>query len=208
MDNAAVAPLTSPRAERTRANVLTAAGRLFGAKGFAQVSMDDVAAGAGVTKPTVYAHVGSKEALFEQLITDVISRSHSSELPDVQTIDEARAAMFEWSSSRLDWLLSSDTLGLMRAASAEGIRRPDWARSLLAGFDFGAMERWLARLDEAGVLRVPSPARASALFTALTKGALFYPVLVAGQAVTPKPERDVLIDEAVRIFLAVHAPIE
>lgn len=199
-------PLSTPRAERTRATVLEAAGRLFGADGYAHVSMDEVAAAAGVTKPTVYAHFGSKEALFESLISDVISRSHGDELAPANTVDEAGEAMFEWSSNRLDWLLGDDAIGLMRAASAEGIRRPDWAQNLLAGFDFGALERWLVDLDDAGVLRVESPARAAALFTALTKGALFYPVLVAGQPITPKRDRDVVIREAVRVFLAGHAP--
>ncbi len=200
------APLSSPRAERTRAAILQAASKLFGADGYAHVSMDQVAAEAGVTKMTVYAHFGSKEALFETLITDVISRSHGAELAPAETIDEVGEAMFEWSSNRLDWLLSDDTVGLMRAASAEGIRRPDWAHNLLAGFDFGAMERWLADLDDAGVLEVESPSTAAALFTALTKGTLFYPVLVAGQPITPKPDRDVLIREAVRVFLAAHTP--
>ena len=199
-------PLSTPRAERTRATILRAANRLFGNEGFAQVSMDEVAAEAGVTKPTVYAHFGSKEALFETLIADVFSRSHGAELPPVQTIDEVGDVMAEWASNRLDWLLADDTVGLMKAASAEGIRRPDWAQNLLAGFDFGAMQRWLADLDTAGVLVVADPVRAASLFTALTKGALFYPVLVAGQPVTPKAERDVVVREAVRVFLAAHTP--
>ncbi len=199
-------PLSSPRAERTRASILQAASRLFSAGGYAQVSMDEVAAEAGVTKPTVYAHFGSKEALFETLITEVISRSHGGELLSAQNVDEVGEAMFEWSRNRLNWLLSDDTVGLMRAASAEGLRRPDWAQNLLAGFDFGAMERWLAELDDAGVLEVESPSTAAALFTALTKGTLFYPVLVAGQPITPEPDRDVLIREAVRVFLAAYTP--
>ncbi len=199
------APLSTPRAERTRSAILRAASRLFGTDGYAHVSMDEVAAEAGVTKPTVYAHFGSKEALFETLIRDVISRSHGADLAAAETVDEVGEAMFEWSSNRLDWLLSDDTVGLMRAASAEGLRRPDWAQNLLAGFDFGAMERWLADLDDAGILDVESPSTAAALFTALTKGTLFYPVLVAGQPITPKPERYVLIREAVRVFLAAYA---
>ncbi len=199
-------PLSTPRAERTRATILEAAGRRFGADGYGQVSMDNVAAEAGVTKATVYAHFGSKEALFETLISDVISRSHGAPLPPAETLEEVSEAMFEWSRNRLDWLLGDDTIGLMRAASAEGIRRPDWAHNLLAGFDFGAMERWLADLDAAGVLHVETPSTAAALFTALTKGALFYPVLVASQPIAPRSDREVVIREAVRVFVAAHAP--
>ncbi|MEV0945562.1 TetR/AcrR family transcriptional regulator [Rhodococcus sp. NPDC049939] len=199
-------PLSSPRAERTRATIVRAATRLFGAAGYAQVSMDKVATEAAVTKPTVYAHFGSKTALFETLISDVIVRSHGAELAPARSVEEVGEAMFEWSRNRLDWLLADETVGLMRAASAEGIRRPEWAQNLLGEFDFGAMERWLADLDDADILDVRSPAEAASLFTALTKGALFYPVLVAGEPITPKPDRDVLIREAVRVFLAAYSP--
>ncbi len=202
----ATTPLSTPRAERTRTTILRAAGRLFGADGYTHVSMDEVAAAAGVTKPTVYAHFGSKEALFETLIGNVISPSNLGELPPAQTVEEVAEAMFEWSRNRLDWLLSDDPVGLMRAASAEGLRRPDWAQNLLAGFDFGAMERWLAELNDSGVLEVESPSTAAALLTALTKGTLFYPVMVAGQPITPRQERELLIREAVRVFLKAYTP--
>ncbi len=200
-------PLTSARAERTRAAIGSAAAELFGAAGYGHVSMDDVAAKAGVTKPTVYAHFGSKEALFETLISEVISPSNDFVLPAVDvntTPEEVGAALFEWAQTRLDWLLGDDTVGLMRAASAEGLRRPEWAHTLIASFDFGAVERWLAELDAAGVLDVTSPGTAAAMFTALTKGVLFYPVMVAGAPITPKPDRDPVIREAVRVFLAAH----
>ena len=38
---------------------------LFATRGYHAVSVDEVAAGAGVTKPMVYAYFGSKEGLFE-----------------------------------------------------------------------------------------------------------------------------------------------
>ena len=198
--------LSTPRAERTRSTILRAAGQLFGNHGYTHVTMDEIAAEAAVTKPTVYAHFGSKEALFETLIGSVISPANLGGLPPAQTIEEVAAALFEWSRNHLDWLLSDATVGLMRAASAEGLRRPDWAHNLLAGFDFGAMERWLADLDEAGVLEVGSPSTAATFLTALTKGTLFYPVMVAGQPIATKEERDELIREAVRVFLKAYAP--
>lgn len=52
-----------PRAER-EAQLLDVAVPLFSERGFHGVSVDEVAAGAGVTKPMVYAYFGSKEGLF------------------------------------------------------------------------------------------------------------------------------------------------
>jgi len=52
-----------PRAQRER-QVLDVAHARFAAHGFAAVTMDDVAADAGVTKPLLYAYFGNKERLY------------------------------------------------------------------------------------------------------------------------------------------------
>ncbi|HEX7094852.1 MAG TPA: TetR family transcriptional regulator [Acidimicrobiales bacterium] len=52
-----------PRAE-SHDTVVSAAARLFGSRGFTDVSIADIAAAAGVAKGTVYRHVSSKEDLF------------------------------------------------------------------------------------------------------------------------------------------------
>ena len=52
-----------PRAERER-QTLDAARTLFAARGFAAVTMDEVAAVVGVTKPLLYAYFGNKERLY------------------------------------------------------------------------------------------------------------------------------------------------
>jgi AcrR family transcriptional regulator len=56
--------LRSQHAEATRRAVLTAARSLFGAKGYAQTSVDEIADAARVTKGAVYHHFAGKEALF------------------------------------------------------------------------------------------------------------------------------------------------
>jgi AcrR family transcriptional regulator len=56
-----------PVAER-RALIVEAAGRLFGERGYDGARLDDVAAAAGVTKPIVYRHFGSKRDLYLALL--------------------------------------------------------------------------------------------------------------------------------------------
>lgn len=53
----------TPQAAATRARILGAASRLFYPRGVRSVTLDDVAAEAGVTKVTVYQHFSSKDAL-------------------------------------------------------------------------------------------------------------------------------------------------
>jgi AcrR family transcriptional regulator len=59
-----------PRAER-RAAILEGAARAFAAAGFADTSMDDVAAACGVTKLIVYRHFESKEELYREILQQV-----------------------------------------------------------------------------------------------------------------------------------------
>jgi AcrR family transcriptional regulator len=44
--------------------IVDAAGRLFGERGYEATRLDDVAAAAGVTKPILYRHFDSKQALY------------------------------------------------------------------------------------------------------------------------------------------------
>jgi len=62
------APKRRTQAERraeTRAAVLESACRLFGAKGYADTSLDEIAAASGVTIRPVYHYFGGKQQLFE-----------------------------------------------------------------------------------------------------------------------------------------------
>lgn len=55
-------------ARRTRQAVLVTAADLFTARGYAATSLADVAAGAGVARPTVFATFGSKPALLKAVL--------------------------------------------------------------------------------------------------------------------------------------------
>jgi AcrR family transcriptional regulator len=58
------------KAER-RQLLLGAASRMFAERGFRAVSIEDLAAEAGVSGPAVYRHFASKEALLAELLIDV-----------------------------------------------------------------------------------------------------------------------------------------
>jgi AcrR family transcriptional regulator len=54
--------------EERRALIVEAAGRLFGERGYDGVTLDEVAAAAGVTKPILYRHFDDKRALYLALL--------------------------------------------------------------------------------------------------------------------------------------------
>jgi AcrR family transcriptional regulator len=52
----------------SRDEILSTAARLFGERGFANVSVRDICEEAGVTPPTIYHYFGSKDHLFQEVI--------------------------------------------------------------------------------------------------------------------------------------------
>ncbi|MCK2217249.1 TetR/AcrR family transcriptional regulator [Actinomadura sp. ATCC 31491] len=66
-----------PRRNR-RAEILEAAARLFAARGFHGVSIEDLGAAVGVSGPALYRHFSGKEALLAEMLLDVSSRLRES----------------------------------------------------------------------------------------------------------------------------------
>jgi AcrR family transcriptional regulator len=67
-----------PRIARTRATVLTAALSTLGSRGFAEFSMEGVAAAAGVAKSTIYRHWPTKMQLLRDALEE-LNRQPASE---------------------------------------------------------------------------------------------------------------------------------
>jgi AcrR family transcriptional regulator len=61
-------------APRRRRQLLDVALAVFGEAGYHEASMDSVAEAAGVTKPVLYQHFGSKRELYLELLDDVGTR--------------------------------------------------------------------------------------------------------------------------------------
>src|SRR5271165_3242757 len=64
----------------TRSKIIEGAYELFYKQGFARVGMDAIAASAGVTKRTLYAHYDSKDAL----LTDALSHQSALALERIE----------------------------------------------------------------------------------------------------------------------------
>lgn len=62
-----VSALRRDAAARTRQAILDSARELFIAQGYVATTVEEIAARAGVSKPTVFAAVGSKQAILKQL---------------------------------------------------------------------------------------------------------------------------------------------
>ncbi len=98
--------LRSQHVEATRRAVLAAARSWFGRKGYAQTSVDEIAAAARVTKGAVYHHFAGKEALFRAVHAEVEAeaqaRAAAAMDPKESPIDQIVAAVNAYLDVALD----------------------------------------------------------------------------------------------------------
>ena len=107
--------------------VSAAAKDLFIKNGYASVSIDEIARQARVSKPTLYAHFGSKERLFVTVLEDAFNKivapllnAESSNLP-IEEVLTAHARSYARA------VLSPDMLDINRLLIAEAVRFPEMA---------------------------------------------------------------------------------
>jgi AcrR family transcriptional regulator len=86
-----------------RRRILAAAAEVFAAAGYRAASMEDVARAAGVTKPVVYDHFGSKRELFVEVmerardeLTGLGARAMSADAPARERVRAAIEAFFAY----------------------------------------------------------------------------------------------------------------
>jgi TetR/AcrR family transcriptional regulator, regulator of autoinduction and epiphytic fitness len=170
------------QAEQTRADIVTAAGTLFRARGFA-VPMTETAAEAGVVVETVYRAFGSKAALFRAVIEALLAGGIARSSVPVEERPAIRAIREQGDASRQVIVYAATQPGIHRRAGPllRSLRDaqasdPELAR-LWAELEASRREgqgRFVAMLGERGVLRSDRTVAAAAdLLWALTSVAIY-----------------------------------
>jgi AcrR family transcriptional regulator len=117
------------RAER-RERILWAAKRVLLEKGLDETTMDDVAACAGTTKPTVYAHFKSKDELISAVVAFIkglfLSKLGSPEVYAAEPVE----AVALFCGRFLELVCWRDAIGYQRVALAAASRSPAIARAV------------------------------------------------------------------------------
>lgn len=78
---------TDPRVRRTRVLITTAFADLMNERGFASVTVQDVAERAGINRATFYAHYDDKFALFDQMVRSLFRAELEHRLPPAEHFD-------------------------------------------------------------------------------------------------------------------------
>ena len=203
------------RSARKRRAIMDAATTLFLRDGYRSTSMDQVAADAVVSKPTVYSHFEDKEQLFreivlgvtanaEQIITALTSALYAS---DINTVADLRIVLTDLARRYIDGVLRPNVLALRRLVISEAERFPDLARTYYEQAPSRAIvviADALCGFENRGLLDLGDARLAAAQFAYLVLG---IPQDRAQFCPTERPspaERDLLATEAVRVFLAAY----
>lgn len=168
-----------PRVVRSRAAVVDAARALFLRHGYAGTTMDDIAAAAGLTKRTLYNNYGDKEALFTEIVTDVLGyaeefvRRLHEEFATGVTKANLRDAFHDLGRRLALGIVRSEVIALRRLLIGEARVFPTLAADYFdraPGQVIDALADGFASLARRRLLRVSDPHRAAAQFAYLVAG--------------------------------------
>ncbi|CAI8753742.1 TetR/AcrR family transcriptional regulator, mexJK operon transcriptional repressor [Pseudomonas chlororaphis] len=198
-----------PKDLAKRQAILEAAKTLFLSNGYANTSMDAVAAEAGVSKLTVYSHFNDKETLFSSAVMAKCEEQLPTlifELPAGMPIENVLLNIARGFHLLIN---SEESLNLHRLIMALGSQDPKLSQIF---FEAGpqrmlqGMERLLTRVDQSGALRIDKPRNAAEHFFCLLKGAANFRLLYGcGEPLSDEAAEE-HVREVVGLFMRAYRP--
>lgn len=196
-----------PKDPSKGAAILEAAKRLFVEQGFEGVSMDQIAAEAGVSKLTVYSHYGDKESLFSAAIAAKCEEQLSNGLFVSEPGKPVREQLLSIARAFFQLITSKEALSIHRVVTTQPppakLGRLFWEagpRRVQIGF-----ESFIREQVERGALQVADEHRAASQFFCLLKGEL-HAQLLCGCGDFDAADIEAHLQATVDMFLRAYAP--
>ncbi len=163
--------------------------QVFWQKGFTATSLDDVSAATGLTRPSLYAAFGNKEAMYLQALDAFAVKMADAVGPALRTADEPKTALLQFYQASLGvyFQANGQALGCLvyTTAISETATHPEIKNSL---------NRFLKRLDTAlyRYFRSLSPPvnEAKAMELAQLSSSVLIGLSVRARAGAPRDELD------------------
>ena len=197
-----------PKDVEKGAAILDAAKRLFLANGFEGVSMDQIAAEAGVSKLTVYSHFGDKEALFAAAAKAYCEQQLPASMFESRPDVPLRERLLQIGRAFFGMVCSPEALAGHRILctprlAESAVPRLFWQAGPQRVQD--AFAELLRGRIAAGELAIDDVPRAASQFFALLKGEP-HAQLVFGCGAPSPAEVEAHLAAAVELFLRAYAP--
>ena len=185
---------------KKRNTILDAAMRVFIDEGYDGASMDRIADIAGASKRTVYNHFSSKEALFQAVLTRLISDIMALKQIPYSPKASLASQLEKFADAKIAFAEQKEWLGMFKVTAGVFARHPDLVRDTIQQTeDTDTLADWLTQATLDGRMAVPNPKLASAVFWYMVGGAFFWPAIFYG----PLPPKDYapLKKEMIQMFL-------
>lgn len=192
-----------------RAAVLDSAKRLFAQRGYDGVSMEAIAADAGVSKLTVYSHFTDKDTLFQAAVRSKCEESLPESFFDVSARGDVRARLRAIAQGFHQLVMSTESLGLHRMLIAQGAQNPKLVELFYESGPrrvINAFQAFLQSAKESGELDIPDPSRAASHFFCLLKGEGHMLQLLGCPLCVPTCDPQQHIDSVLELFLRAYLP--
>lgn len=191
-----------------RAAILEAAKEMFLELGFNGVSMDGIAASAGVSKLTVYSHFGDKETLFTQAIQAKCVEMMPDELFVTDSEGPLREQLLGIGHAFFTLVTSDAAIAtqrmMMTPDTDDHVRRMFWQAGPQRTET--ALAEFLGARAARGELAIPDLHLAARQFFCLIKGEL-HAHMMCGLCAAPGPrDAEAHIATTVDFFLRAYAP--
>ena len=190
-----------------RAAILDAAKRMFTTQGFAGVSMDQIAAEAGVSKLTVYSHFGDKDALFAAAVQAHCEQQLPESLFAAADAAPLRDGLLQIARAFFGMIAGPEALAGHRIMCT-----PQVVESTMPGlfWDAGprritdALAEVLRHHVAAGELAIDDVPRAASQFLCLAKGELHAQLVFGCCGEVRSHEIEAQLEAAVDMFLRAY----
>ncbi|MEU8523782.1 TetR/AcrR family transcriptional regulator [Streptomyces sp. NPDC048577] len=202
------------RSSATALKVLNASRALFLEDGYDGVNLDRIAARAGVARQTVYNLFGSKEAVFRATMEHHWAAFGLEELSvrlerDVSRVDPADF-LRRFAEMVLAFVAETDQVAFTRLVIAESRRLP-WIADEFYRLGKAPLAETFAiclrEMSQTGVIDCPHPELAARQFLGLLQEFVIWPqVMAIGPDLTRLPPTDLVVEEAVAMFLSRYRP--
>lgn len=141
------------RKEERPSEILSAALKVFSAKGFAASKLDEVAKEAGLSKGTLYLYFESKDALFKAVVTEFVIPEIAKAEQQAQHIKgSVKAFMSELLEQWRTSVLETELSGISKMMIAEATNFPELANFYLENV-VQRMRNFVVSLIELGIER-------------------------------------------------------
>jgi TetR/AcrR family transcriptional regulator, mexJK operon transcriptional repressor len=184
--------------------IVSAARKLFLSASYSGISMDAIAAEAGVSKATVYSHFQNKEALFAGVMRKMCEESSGPKVSD-ELAGPPEDVLLTMGLAITHKLLEPEILSLFRTVLSGVTQFPELGRTYWEegpGYARDMLTTYFTELNRRGELSVLDPGLAAMQFIGLATGPFFLPLILGAQEPPAPAEVERIVDRAVAIFLA------